>query len=862
VSKGDTGEVSDIAEEEGKNGDHVVGGKKDPVHEDKNSGMQGMINGDSSELEATSSSPLKKSSRDDGRLRNDKFAENPAAKRRKTLVGVAVSPKGGEDVSVPSDHPAADTEETTTEKSVLLLDLPPIIKEVNSMDQSGGEVGESNKGGATCGKGITNKNAIQLLRAKILLFEESSLLGQRNDMELCTDKHCTEILSTVKEKALQKPGFPLPVRVVPIFRPVPMNPSQEASPFPAEEVADGPRDNTSDKIKKKISVQESADNLPSYENHTDRLSLVISPKASSLKRHAVPGPVAVISPHESPILLADPDASDKALGRESGSEDIDRRVSPPVKRLSDEPLHVDEEQKLEVAVSERVKELEKKVGKLEEEKAVLEEENKRISKEALEHSKRALEQENANKLILERLLKRRDEKRLISERAAVLEKEKSIISERVSELELEKVAISEKLAKEETRSKDLERTIVEMVNEKGRLERENRPMKDRVSNVSERVVALMDHIKMMIVEANTGKKAQQWKITAPRDTILSQMLHRTEKWKNWNILKMNPIAFEKEDGLDQGGLSRDLYSEFFKQLLRPLNKADEELFLGADGSLHGCFLPNHTLKPSKELRSKFKGVGMLILRCIALDYTPIPPELRLVIYYLTDSTPPADAFHALNLLELYDPQQSKSLRNLLKADATELSMSVSDILDILPSSSAIPPGPLTNGNKNAVVLQRIRYILYDRQDWQWGSILEGFNTVKLRSHLNMFTGEEMADLFCGHKCTHDDIARSLDFDFNEMYSVDVEAHFLRWIARLSLDDCSLLLRCVTGFALFPARGLQKKLRVRSVEPTQYPSVSTCDFRIDLPCDKEYGVLEHKLGVLLCHQRENEGFTMK
>jgi len=388
----------------------------------------------------------------------------------------------------------------------------------------------------------------------------------------------------------------------------------------------------------------------------------------------------------------------------------------------------------------------------------------------------------------------------------------------------------------------------------------------RLVDIDERVVALKAYVDTLLESSMVGRREthQTWRIKAPRDTIVKQLLDRVAKWGllPGYILKKHRIIFDNEEGMDNGGLSRDLYSEFFSQLLSPKEKEGERrLFVCADGCSDGCYLPNHMLEKSKDIEEQFEGVGKIIMRCVIHEYAFIHPQLRLLVYFLRTSSPPVDLPQALAFFDLYDRDHANSLRNLLQESDSQYNMS--ELFTVIPPSLD-PSAALTDSNKRGVVLCHICYILYDRIEWQLSAILRGFNSVNLRAHLNLFSEEELADYLCGHRCTSDDLVECIEFDMNNAaYHNDVVAtNFRTWISRLSLEDCTVLLRCMTGLSLIPTRGLRRKLRVRMVDSSQYPSVSTCYFRIDLPSDEDYGTMGNKLAMLMAQEKASKGFTAK
>lgn len=177
-----------------------------------------------------------------------------------------------------------------------------------------------------------------------------------------------------------------------------------------------------------------------------------------------------------------------------------------------------------------------------------------------------------------------------------------------------------------------------------------------------------------------------------------------------------------------------------------------------------------------------------------------------------------------------------------------------------PSALAAPPGdasnfgeePLTDANKARCVIRIVSFKLLESRLPEIVALRRGFHTIKWKSLVALFTGDELHELVCGVLSLEaDELYNALGFD-ERTKSTRMPQWMKALIADKDVTWRKKLLRFITGSFTLPRGGLQRKIMVRSTAAhlDHLPRSSTCTFTLFMPPYKTYTELDNKLTMAI------------
>eukprot|EP00898_Chlorokybus_atmophyticus_P005482 jgi/Chlat1/5935/Chrsp4S06260 len=330
------------------------------------------------------------------------------------------------------------------------------------------------------------------------------------------------------------------------------------------------------------------------------------------------------------------------------------------------------------------------------------------------------------------------------------------------------------------------------------------------------------------------------------------------------------VRFIGEAGRDAGGLTSDLYIDFFHKvgfIPSTIQVVDVELELfeapsAEDGPASGtAYLPcaNHG-----ELRT-YELIGKVLVKSM-VDRRPIPAVFAPSSFkYLLGHEP------SLRDLELYDRTLAMSLRELLVRPADGLNLFFEDeLLDYVDEtqgtsseqSGSRAPVAVTDANKRQYVQHRVQYVLVGCRQRQLEAMRRGFQEVDLSSYLQVFSCTDLMLLVCGEE--HVDahmVVELIRFSPADWPTTSrTPADLLALLHELRSNDLRRFLRLATAQCTI-ARGTTAPITIHRIQSSdRLPVGRTCFRRVDLPDYKDAQVLQDKL-LLALATLDGSGFLV-
>eukprot|EP00834_Sanchytrium_tribonematis_P001242 NODE_29_length_37665_cov_1.081563.p3 type:complete len:678 gc:universal NODE_29_length_37665_cov_1.081563:28230-30263(+) len=324
------------------------------------------------------------------------------------------------------------------------------------------------------------------------------------------------------------------------------------------------------------------------------------------------------------------------------------------------------------------------------------------------------------------------------------------------------------------------------------------------------------------------------------------------------------IKFDKEEGLDFGGLSR----EFFYLLSHEMFNPFYGLFMySAHDNYTLQMNPNSSVNPDHLSYFQFIGriVGLAIFHRRFLDAFFVRPFYKMILDLKTN----------IDDMEMIDNDVYKSLKWTLENDIT-------DVLDLTFSTEEEEFGtlvthdlkdngreiPVNNENKAEYVDLIVNWRIKKRVQVQFDSFLKGFHEFIPKDLVSVFDERELEMLIGG--IAEIDLK---DWKENSVYkNYSENDNPVKWFWQLmekwDNEQRARFLQFATGTSRIPVNGFKdlqgsdgprKFTLERTDQITALPKAHTCFNRIDLPNYKSYEILEQKLTMAI---EETIGFDQE
>jgi hypothetical protein len=339
-----------------------------------------------------------------------------------------------------------------------------------------------------------------------------------------------------------------------------------------------------------------------------------------------------------------------------------------------------------------------------------------------------------------------------------------------------------------------------------------------------------------------------------------------QKWK---------IKFEGEEGIDQGGVTKDWLELMARQLFRPeyglfkVSEVDDATYRINPDS--GLVQPNHL--------QYFAFFGALLARVLLWEQN-MPAHLSRTIYKHILALP-----LVFDDLEFVDEALHRSLKQIREMDPD-------DVEDICLDFSVTREGPfgevkvvplkdggldeeLTGENRDEFILLNVKHVVYDAVEPQLKALLQGFYAVLPLEFVSVFDFQELELVISGMPEIDVD-----DWERNTVYCsfYNVNHPVIKWfwetVRTFSHEQRARLLQFVTGTARVPIEGFKhlqsdggvvKPFKIMPVrrEMCMYPRAHTCFNSVELPVYEDKMELRECLEMVICMQATDKlGFVDK
>ena len=394
-----------------------------------------------------------------------------------------------------------------------------------------------------------------------------------------------------------------------------------------------------------------------------------------------------------------------------------------------------------------------------------------------------------------------------------------------------------------------------------------------------RLLALREYLELRRRLAVTKAQAKTtWNLSLPRQAVVPSVLEQFGKlsagssggsgpvqlWRSTNVTFTDGHGVP-EQGVDEGGLTRDMHCLFWSEVFKP----EHGLFEQRGG---GRYLPS-----ADASIDGLENAGRMLLKSIIDDH-PTGRQLgRFLFEFLSNSHErrvfvPDRPLEALRALADFDEELAEQWQSLVlqKSDA-ELSESALT-LDLFDES--LGEGPVTRTNVAEAVVAGCRRILLLERREQLDAFRTGFtfrDNIDLQLQLALIPCEQLMLLVRGKdELSANDLLLCFDLDHPPNPTV---AGYLREViaTRLTPEQRWELLRWCTSRSALPANGLELQDRVTLLHmetpsgasaDQRLPVAHTCSSEVELPAYGSPDALQRQLERALEEMSSGGGFHEK
>lgn len=375
-----------------------------------------------------------------------------------------------------------------------------------------------------------------------------------------------------------------------------------------------------------------------------------------------------------------------------------------------------------------------------------------------------------------------------------------------------------------------------------------------------RYLAFRQFVEFLSSTACKTARTQPRKLVIRRSSPIQGVLEafathtKMHTWQHTRVtfVDSNGVA---EEGVDQGGLTSEMYTLFFRELT---TRKPNPIFEGTSQS--AGLLPRPDACPQT-----LRGVGRVLRKC-ALDDRPVGLGLSSFLFeYLADTHERsvfARALTALSALSSYDPDLAKRWTKLLEHPIEGLTQSDFDGGDSHVQLAA------TASEFERAVLAGCRHRLLESRRASLEEMRLGFvEHVDLSIQLAAFTPSQRARLLRGKvevgpkeliACF--DLPPSLRFAYAPKGVLSSAPRFLKEAieGELTANERLDLLEWATALRALPTNGLHAQIKLKpyhDATDADLPMVHTCTYEVHLPPYSSRDILIEKLRLAIAHRHD-------
>ena len=388
-----------------------------------------------------------------------------------------------------------------------------------------------------------------------------------------------------------------------------------------------------------------------------------------------------------------------------------------------------------------------------------------------------------------------------------------------------------------------------------------------------RFMAFRQHVEVLLLHLRTKTaKKQPWRVEVRRDTLVADVVqHFSHGFSKTKLFQSSVVTFidahgAQEEGYDQGGLTVELYSNFFRQVLaQPLGVFEgvpsDNLTTASVGLLPAASAPAETLV----------AVGRAMCKCI-MDDQPLGRGLgRFLFEFISDAherrvfkTPE----RALAALADFDPDLTQRWGQLLKEPQPGLPLHLFDPEAVGGDTEL----PASHEAMASAVIAGCRHKLLGCRERSLRALRDGFiEHVDLRIQLGALSSTELLLMVRGYvELSAMDLLNCFNWPKHASPPLMEQALFLQQIIldespelALSSEQRLHVLEWATALTALPCNGLAVPISLKLLEGASVdmlPAVHTCTHEVHVPAYHSREQLRDKL--LKAVEHRHDGFQIQ
>uniref|UniRef100_A0A0N4ZV23 HECT-type E3 ubiquitin transferase n=1 Tax=Parastrongyloides trichosuri TaxID=131310 RepID=A0A0N4ZV23_PARTI len=349
---------------------------------------------------------------------------------------------------------------------------------------------------------------------------------------------------------------------------------------------------------------------------------------------------------------------------------------------------------------------------------------------------------------------------------------------------------------------------------------------------------ITDYLQIQVRREEAMNDSLNW-----LSNVFSKEKHR------FNVRKQLRVQFEGEEGIDEGGLSKEFYQIITKKIFDP----DYGMFIFNKDSGTYWFNPQCTY-----CDMEYVLIGLMIAMAL-YNEVMIDVSFPVILYKRLLSSQVE-----LEDMKSFDKVMYNSFKNLLQTSDVEdifclnFSVSYKDVCGTEHTYELIENGsniPVTDSNKKEYVYRYVKYLLIDQVKHQFDKFATGFfmvtNPILLRA---LCHPEEIDQFICGVVELDLNLLQK-HVSYTSGYTADSQTikDFWKVVHEFNLEQKRQLLEFITGSHRIPVGGyksMEFSIQRHGDLKDHLPSSHTCYNFLLLPDYKDYNILKERLTLAL------------
>jgi hypothetical protein len=372
-----------------------------------------------------------------------------------------------------------------------------------------------------------------------------------------------------------------------------------------------------------------------------------------------------------------------------------------------------------------------------------------------------------------------------------------------------------------------------------------------VVDVETKLAVLRDHVELLRSVHCDSSLSLNVQRTSLIDSVLTELMAiSSSRVERGELLRKLRVRFVGEDGIDAGGLTKELYTSFARELFDPEKCGLFESCEG-EGGTTPLFLPSASFDGDPDI---FEGVGRMLAMILVAGYpqpgrlgvpaTPgIPISLPLapsLLRFLLYQQPTQRDYAA------FDPQNASSLQQVLEMEDFDDMMMCMTFEDATDPSHPLHEDEVTEANRSDYAKLKVMHQLVGVRRPQLTALRKGFEAIKLRNQLRLFSVTELMDVMCGQQSVDaEEIINALEFS-GFPRGTRTQQYIEETLRAWPEPSLKCFLRFITSMTCVPPDGGKIKILCDRGGTEAYPKAHTCFNRLDMPDYNSKAIVTQRL----------------